>query len=208
MATESPRVEKRAPAGPIRRLYDWVLGWSQRRNSTLALGGIAFAESSFFPIPPDVLLIPLALGRPSRSLWYAAVCTACSVLGGLFGYLVGWGLFESVGRPLLEFYGEIDAYRRVGSLYRENLVLALGAAGFTPVPYKVFTIAAGGFGVPVAPFLAISAASRGARFFLVAGLLYVFGERVREWIDRHFNLLTVVFFLLLVGGFVLVRRVL
>ncbi|MGH7546062.1 MAG: YqaA family protein [Gemmatimonadota bacterium] len=197
-----------AGAGTLRRLYDWVLGWSQHRYGTWALAGIAFAESSFFPIPPDVLLIPLALGRPKRSLWYAAVCTLSSVLGGLFGYALGYGLFNSVGRPLLELYGAMDAYDHVGALYTQNLVLALGAAGFTPIPYKVFTIAAGGFAVPLLPFVVISAASRGARFFLVAGLLYVWGDRVRGFIDRYFNVLSVVFFALLVAGFALIRWVL
>lgn len=195
-------------AGPLRRLYDWVLGWSEHRYGTAALAGIAFAESSFFPIPPDVLLIPLALGRPSRSLGYAAVCTAFSVLGGLLGYALGYALFSSVGRPLLELYGAMEAYRHVGAMYNENLVLALGAAGFTPIPYKVFTIAAGSFAVPLLPFVVISAASRGARFFLVAGLLYLWGERVRSFIDRYFNVLSVVFFALLVAGFALVRWVL
>lgn len=207
MASE---VENIGPAGAgiLRRLYEWVLGWSQHRYGTWALAGIAFAESSFFPIPPDVLLIPLALGRPKRSLWYAAVCTLSSVLGGLFGYALGYGLFSSVGRPLLELYGAMDAYDHVGALYTQNLVLALGAAGFTPIPYKVFTIAAGGFAVPLLPFVVISAASRGARFFLVAGLLYVWGDRVRGFIDRYFNVLSVVFFALLVAGFALIRWVL
>lgn len=198
----------RGARGVLRRLYDWVLGWSEHRYGAVALAGIAFAESSFFPIPPDVLLIPLALGRPRRSLAYAAVCTAASVLGGLFGYALGFGFFNSVGRPLLELYGAMDAYHHVGAMYTQNLVLALGAAGFTPIPYKVFTIAAGGFAVPLLPFVAISAVSRGARFFLVAGLLYLWGERVRCFIDRYFNVLSVAFFALLVAGFALIRWVL
>lgn len=208
VATDSTRVGRRPGIRPVRRLYDWVLSRSQHRHGTVALGAVAFAESSFFPVPPDVLLIPLALGRPHRSLWYASVCTVFSVVGGLFGYAVGHGLFESVGRPILEFYGALDAYHRVGNLYRENLILALGGAGFTPIPYKVFTIAAGGFDIPLVPFVLISAVSRGARFFLVAGLLYVWGEQVRNWIDRYFNLLTVVVFALLVAGFALIRWVL
>jgi membrane protein YqaA with SNARE-associated domain len=198
----------RGPFALLRRLYEWVLSWSEHRYGAAALALVAFAESSFFPIPPDVLLIPLALGRPARGLWYAALCTACSVLGGLVGYAVGYGVFNSVGRPLLEFYGALDAYHHVGRLYHENLVLALGAAGFTPIPYKVFTIAAGGFAVPIIPFVVISAISRGARFFLVAGLLYLWGDQVRAWIDRHFNLATVALFALLIGGFAFFRWVL
>ncbi|MBI4512996.1 MAG: DedA family protein [Gemmatimonadetes bacterium] len=185
-----------------------MLSWSDHRYGSVALGAVAFAESSFFPVPPDVLLISLGLGRPRRSLWYGLICTALSVAGGMFGYFVGLALFESLGQRILEFYGAMDEYVQVGRLYRENLVVALGAAGFTPIPYKVFTIAAGAFAIPLVPFVIISAVSRGARFFLVAGLLYLHGERVRSWIERYFSLFTILFFVLLLGGFVLVRWVL
>ena len=205
---------KEPPAGKerrphlIRRAYDWVLSWADRPSGPIALTGVAAAESIFFPIPPDVLLIPLCLGEPKRSLRFALLCTAGSLAGAVVGYWVGAALYQSAGQWILEAYGYEDLYRRVGALYRDNLVVTLGAAGFTPIPFKVFTIAAGGFQVPILAFLGISAVSRGARFFLVAGLLRIFGEPVREFIDRWFNLLTIVLVLLIAGGFLVVRWVL
>lgn len=186
---------------PLRRLYDWVLSWANRPGGPWALGGIAVAEASFFPIPPDVLLIPLCLGRPRRSWWFAAICTVGSVAGAALGYLIGAALYQTVGVPILELYGLTAEYDALGARYAQNLVLTLGVAGFTPIPFKVFTIAAGGFAVPFGPFLAISLVSRGARFFLVAGLIRLFGEPIREFIDRHFNWLSIALAAAVVGGF-------
>lgn len=197
-----------AKRGAVRRLYDWTIGWADRPGGTWALFALAFAESSFFPIPPDVLLMALCIGRPRRSLWFAAVCTVGSVLGGMLGYYIGFALFEQIGRPVLEAYGVMDKFDWVGQQYRENLVLALGTAGFTPVPYKVFTIAGGAFQVPFLPFVVVSIVSRGARFFLVAGLIRIFGPTIKQFIDRYFNLLTIVFVALLVLGFLVVKLVL
>lgn len=191
----------------LRRLYDWVLSWADRPGGPAALFGLAAAESVFFPVPPDVLLVPMCLGKPRRALRFALLCTAGSVVGGVLGYWVGFTLYQSVGEWILDLYGYHDVYRRVGELYRENLVVALGAAGFTPIPYKVFTIAAGGFAVSLPAFLVISAVSRGARFFLVAGLLRVFGRPVREFIERWFNLLSLLFAVLVIAGFVVLRWV-
>lgn len=193
--------------GAIRRLYDWTLGWADRPGGPVALFALAFAESSFFPIPPDVLLMALAMGRPRRSFWFAAICTAGSVLGGIAGYFIGLLLFEQVGRPILEFYGAVGTFDHVGRLYRDNLVVALGTAGFTPVPYKVFTIAGGAFAVPLLPFIAVSAVSRAGRFFLVAGLIHFFGPPIKAFIDRYFNLLSIIFVALLVAGFAVIRLV-
>lgn len=204
-ASEAPAVAARP--GPLRRLYDWVLHWADHPSGPLALFVLAFAESSFFPIPPDVLLIALALGRPRRALWFATLATVGSVLGGIGGYYIGLALFEQVGRPILEWYNAMAKFDQVGELYRENLVLALGTAGFTPIPYKVFTIAAGAFSIPLLPFVVISAVSRGLRFFLVAALIFYFGPPIKRFIDRYFNLLTIAFVVLLVGGFVAVRFV-
>lgn len=189
--------------GPLRRLYRWVLGWADRPGGPAALFGIAVAEASFFPIPPDVLLIPLAIGKPKRSWWFAALCTAGSVLGAAGGYAIGAGLYEAVGEPILQFYGYSAEYARLGELYDSNLILTLGTAGFTPIPFKVFTIAAGGFGVSLPAFLAVSALSRGARFFLVAGLIRAFGPRIRDFIERHFNWLSLALAAGIVGGFLL-----
>lgn len=193
--------------GWIRRIYDWVLGWAESPYGSAALFLLAFVEASFFFVPPDVLLIALCVGRPRRSLFFAGLCTVGSVLGGIFGYVIGYQLFEMIGRPIIEFYDAGEAFRRVGELYTENLVLALGTAGFTPIPYKVFTIAAGAFAVPFAPFVAISLVSRGARFFLVAGLIRLWGPQIRDFIDRYFNLLTIVFVVALILGFVVLKYV-
>jgi membrane protein YqaA with SNARE-associated domain len=191
--------------GALRRLYDWVLSWADRPGGTWALFGISFAEASFFPIPPDVLLIPLSLGRPRRAFWFASVCTVGSVLGAVAGYLIGNFLLASIGQPILELYGAVDQYDELGRMYNDNLLLTLGTAGFTPIPFKVFTIAAGAFGVAFVPFVAISALSRGGRFFLVAGLIRLFGEPIREFIERWFNVLSILFVLLLIGGFLAIR---
>jgi membrane protein YqaA with SNARE-associated domain len=196
--------ETAARPGPVRRLYSWVLSWADRPGGTWALFGISFAEASFFPIPPDILLIPLALGRPRRSLWFALVCTIGSVMGAVAGYLIGSFLFSSIGQPILDLYGASDQYQELGRLFNENLWLTLGTAGFTPIPFKVFTIAAGAFDVLFVPFVLVSAVSRGARFFLVAGLLRLFGEPIRRFIEKYFNLLSILFVVLLVGGFFLV----
>lgn len=207
MSDGSPEVGLSTRRNPVRRLYDWVLSFADRPSGPAALVVLAASEAVFFPIPPDVLLIPLSLGRPSRAFRFAALCTLGSVGGALLGYWAGSTLYDTIGKPILQLYGYADVYRTVGELYRRNLVLALGSAGFTPIPYKVFTIAAGGFKVPLLSFVAISAVSRGARFFIVAGLLKAFGEPVREFIDRYFNLLTIAFVVLLVAGFVFIRVV-
>ncbi|MGD8867348.1 MAG: YqaA family protein [Gemmatimonadales bacterium] len=193
--------------GWVRRVYDWVLGWAESPYGGVALFVLAFVEASFFLVPPDVLLIALCVGRPRRSLYFATICTAGSVLGGIAGYVIGYQLYEMIGRPIIEFYGATDAFRRVGDLYRANLVLALGTAGFTPIPYKVFTIAAGAFSVPFAPFVLISTVSRGARFFLLAGLIRLWGPQIRGFIERYFNLLSVLVLIALVLGFVLLKYV-
>lgn len=188
-----------------RRLYHWVLSWAEHPQGTWALFLLAFAESSFFPIPPDVLLIALCLGRPRRAAWYALVCTTGSVLGGVAGYAIGYGLYDSVGRPILEFYHLTEKYAEVQSLYRRYDVWAVGIAGLTPIPYKVFTVTAGAFGISLPGFVAASIVGRGLRFGIVAALLRFWGEPAREFIDRHLGVLTILFVILLLGGFMLVR---
>jgi membrane protein YqaA with SNARE-associated domain len=198
-------VAQQARRGWVRRVYDWVLGWAESPYGALALFVLAFVEASVFFIPPDVLLIALCVGRPRRSLYFATLCTVGSVLGGISGYLIGYQLYELIGRPIIEFYDATEAFQRVGDLYRANLVVALGTAGFTPIPYKVFTIAAGAFSVPFAPFVLVSAVSRAARFFLVAGLIRIWGPQIRRFIERYFNVLTVVFVVALVLGFLVLK---
>lgn len=182
-------------------LVDWVVGWSQSPSGMVALFAIAFAESSFFPIPPDVLLITMALIEPETAFILALICSAGSLLGGMFGYLIGW----LGGRPLLH---RVFAERKIAVVkqaYEKYEIWAIAIAGFTPIPYKVFTLSAGTFGIPFRPFVAVSAVSRSARFFLVAGFIFLWGESVRDFLVKYFNWFTLLFMVLLIGGFVLLR---
>ena len=191
----------------IRRLYDWVLGWADSRYATPALATLSFTESFFFPLPPDPLLMALSLSKPKRAYFFAAVCSAASVIGGVAGYYIGLVLFEAIGKPILDFYGAMDKYLLVQTYFRAYDAWAVGVAGFTPIPYKVFTISAGAFRISFFVFVLASVISRSARFFIVAGLIKKFGGPIRSFIDRYFNILTFVFFALLVGGFLLLKLV-
>ena len=191
----------------VRRLYDWVLSLSESPYGTLALFLLAVAEASFFPIPPDVLLLALAVGAPHRALWFSLVCTLGSLIGAAAGYLLGLEFYELIGRRIIEVYGAQERYSQVAELYREWDAVAIAVAGFTPIPYKVFTIAAGAFHINFVTFLLASIVSRGARFFIVGGLIRWLGPGIKELIDRYFNLLTVAFVILLIGGFVIIKYV-
>ena len=191
----------------IRKLYDWVLRWADTPYSVPALFILAFTESSFFPIPPDVLLITLSLSFPKRAFKYATVCTIGSVIGGMFGYFIGYELMEIIGMPILNFYGAMDKYEYIQVLYMKYDAWAIGIAGFTPIPYKVFTIAAGAFKIDFLVFVLASIAGRAGRFFLVAWFIYHFGPPIKNFIDKYFNLLTFGFFALLIIGFLLIKYV-
>ena len=191
--------------GWIRQIYDRSLLWVQSPSGVWALFFIAVAESSFFPIPPDVFLMVLCLAVPAKSFRYAAICAAGSVLGGMLGYGLGMGFMDTIGVKILAWYGLQDKYEVVQNLYRQYDALAVGAAGFTPLPYKLFTITAGAFKINFVTFVLVSIVSRSARFFLVAAFIFKFGAPVRHFIDRYFNLLTIIFFILLIGGFLVVR---
>ena len=191
----------------LRALYDWVLRWADSRYALPALIIVSATESIFFPIPPDPLLMALALARPQRAYLYAAVCSASSVLGGVLGYLIGFYLLKSVGEPIIAFYGVADKYQLVQEYYRAYDAWAVGIAGFTPIPYKVFTISAGAFEIDFLVFLIASALSRSARFFIEAALIHRFGPSIRSFIDRRFNLLTILFIVLLLGGFLLFKGI-
>ncbi|MGB3647843.1 MAG: VTT domain-containing protein [Desulfobulbales bacterium] len=191
--------------GWIRQIYDRCLLWVQSPFGIWALFFIAVAESSFFPIPPDIFLMVLCITVPPKSFRYAAICAAGSVLGGILGYGLGLGFMDTIGVKILELYGLHDKYEVVQNLYRQHDALAVGAAGFTPLPYKLFTITAGAFKINFVTFVLVSIVSRSARFFLVAAFIYKFGAPVRHFIERYFNLLSVLFFILLIGGFLVVR---
>jgi len=189
----------------LRKLKAWVEAFAEKPGAGWALFLVAFAESSFFPIPPDVLLIALAVALPAKSFRYAAVCSVGSVLGGMLGYIIGLEFYEVIGRRIIEFYSLEEQYQAVKLLYEGNAFLTIAIAGFTPIPYKVFTIAAGAFQVSFATLVYASAISRPARFFLVAGLFFFFGARIKSFIDKYFELVTVAFIVLLVLGFVVVK---
>lgn len=199
----------RRPFTWLRRLYDWVLHWAETPYGTPALFLLAFAESSVFPVPPDVLLIALTLGMPRRAWWYALVCTLGSLAGAALGYFIGYAAWETLRGFFIPYLFSQAAFDSVGQLYQENAFLAVFTAAFTPIPYKVFTVAAGVWHehVPLWVLLAASAVGRPMRFFLVAGLLYLFGPPVRRLIDRYFDWLALAFGALLVGGFVVVSKV-
>ncbi len=181
----------------LRSLYEWVVAWAGTPYASVALFGIAFAESSFFPIPPDTLMIPLAISRPPLALVFATLATVASVLGGAFGYAIGkWG-----GQPVLHRFFNQEKVRMVQHYYHKYDVWAIGVAGFTPIPYKLFTISAGVFDLNFKRFMLASLLGRGGRFFLVGGLIMVFGETIQGFIDEYFDVAAVAFTVLLIGGF-------
>lgn len=188
-----------------RRLYDWTLHWAETPYAVPALAVLAFAESSFFPVPPDVLLIVLALAAPKRSFWFAAVCSIASVVGGLAGYAIGYFVWQGVDQFFFTYVFSEETFRQVAELYQDNAFWAVFTAGFTPIPYKVFTITGGVCQIDLATFLLASVISRSARFFTVAALFFFFGPPIKRFIDKYFNLLAVVFTVLLIGGFVVIK---
>lgn len=208
----SPAEEVRARAPwwqPHRRMYDWVLSLAHHKHSTTALFALSFAESSFFPIPPDVLQIALTLERRDKAWWFAAVSTLGSVLGGIVGYLIGMWAWEAIG-PF--FFEHIPGFTHehfdvVQEKYAAHAMLAILTAAFTPIPYKVFTITAGVFGVSLPVLIVGSLLGRAARFFLVAAIIWKFGAPAKLFVEKYFNLLTLVFMALLVGGLLLIKGV-
>lgn len=186
----------------LHALLAWVESFAHSPHGGTALFLFAFAESSFFPIPPDVLLIPLCLGDPSKAFWFAFLCSAGSVLGGMAGYGIGyWG-----GRPLVYKLFSDDKVRAVERLYERWNAWATGIAGLTPLPYKIFTLSGGACAINFKVFVIASVISRSLRFFAVAGLIYAFGEPIQAFIDKYLNLLSIAFVVLLIGGFLLVGR--
>ena len=190
---------------PHRALYDWTMNLAASRGATPAMATVSFAESSFFPIPPDVLLIPIAVARPAQWVRWAAVCTVASVAGAFLGYAIGALLFEAVAQPILQFYGRTDGFARLQAWYAEWGGWAVFAAALTPFPYKVITIFSGAVGMNLAAFAVVSLIGRAARFFLVAWLCARFGPPVRVFIERYLGLLTILFVVLLAGGFYALR---
>ncbi len=192
----------------LRRLYDWTMKQAGHRHALPAVAGISFIESSVFPIPPDVLIIPMVLAERTKAWLIATVCTIASVAGGLLGYAIGYFLFEQLGQPILAFYGYTEQFQEFRGFYQEWGFWFVAAAGFTPFPYKVITIASGVLTLNPVVFVLASVASRGGRFFILCGLLWYFGPPIRMFIERHLALLTVLFFVLLFGGFLVAHYML
>ena len=189
----------------LRKSYDWVMGLAASPNAERALGTVSFIESSFFPIPPDTMLIPMVLADRSKAWRYAFVCTLTSVLGGLAGYAIGYFLYEAVAQPLLEFYGNLEKFEAFKASYNEQGALIVLIGGATPVPYKVITIASGATQMNLAVFTIVSVIARGARFYAVCGLLYFFGEPIRNFIERYLGWVALASIVLFFGGFYLLK---
>ena len=189
----------------LKRTYNWTLEKAQHKNAKWYLSLISFAESSFFPIPPDILLIPMALASKANALFYAFICTLFSVLGGILGYAIGYFFYNSVGIYIVELYHLENSFNIFEDYYKEFGILIVLGAGITPFPYKFITIASGVFGLNIFLFIIVSIIGRGLRFYLIAILLYFFGEKIKLIIDKYFNVLTIVFFILLVGSVFIIR---
>lgn len=199
----------------IKRLYDWMLSWGESRWGAWALFFFAMAESSFFPIPPDVLLIALCVGATKKSFRFGAICLAGSIVGAIIGYYIGYFLWQTPSgeyTALADFFFahvfSVESFQSVGELYDKYNFWIVFTAGFTPLPYKLFTISGGLFHINFAMFLLASLVSRGLRFFLIAALIWKFGAPIKKFIDKYFNLLAIVFTVLLIGSFFLVANVL
>jgi membrane protein YqaA with SNARE-associated domain len=186
----------------IRRIYDWMMRVASGPNALPALGVVSFAESSFFPIPPDAMIIPMVLARPDQAWRIAFVATVTSVLGGIAGYAIGYYLFETIGQAVIAFYGYQEKFATFRDAYNEYGLWIILIKGLTPIPYKLVTIASGAAAFDFWIFIAASVATRGARFFLVAALLKRFGPPIRDFVERRLTLVTTVFVVCLVGGFV------
>ena len=206
-AAQGAAEEKGASKNVIRRMYDWVIGWAGSPYGLWALFFIAFIESSVFLIPPDVLLLALAFGAPKKSFKFAIVCAVGSVLGAVGGYFIGQFFYDSIGIWVVETYGLSAKMKVVEKLYNDNAFMALLAAGFTPIPFKVFTIASGMMKIPLSTLVLASAISRTGRFILVAAFVFFLGEKARVYIEKYFELLTIAFTIALIGGFVLLKYV-
>lgn len=189
----------------LRGLYDWTMSLAGHRRAMLALALVSLVESSVFPIPPDILIIPMVLASREKAWRIALLCTIASVLGGLVGYGIGYFFYESLGKSVLEFYGYAEKFSKFQDFYHQWGAWIVGGAGLTPFPYKLITIASGVANLDIIIFTVASAISRGLRFFIIAGLLWYFGDQIRIFIEKNLGILVTVFSILLFGGFVLIK---
>ena len=189
----------------LRSLYNWTLKKAEHKYSSWVLSIVSFTESSFFPIPPDVLLIPMIIAKRTKAWTYAFICTLSSVFGGVVGYAIGFFLFNSIGILIVEFYHLTNSFNTFENYYKEYGMLIVLGAGFTPFPFKFITIASGVFNLNIFLFIFTAFIGRGFRFYLLAILLFIFGEKIKFLIDKYFNILAVLFFILLIGSFMLIN---
>lgn len=189
----------------VRKVYDWMLAMSASPNAMWFLALVAFAESSFFPIPPDIMLIPMVLAMPAKAWRIAAVATVSSVLGGYFGYGIGVFFFDLIAKPILSFYGYMQQFDVFKDYYHQLGAWIVFGAGITPFPYKVITIASGVVHLDLVTFTIASVIARGMRFYLVAWLLKKYGARMKIFIEKHLGMLSILFLILLIGGFVAIK---
>tara|TARA_Y100000748_G_C15386332_1_gene445712 strand:- start:114 stop:698 length:585 start_codon:yes stop_codon:yes gene_type:complete len=189
----------------IRKLYDWTLEKSKHKNAPWFLAFISFIESSFFPIPPDIILIPMIIANKFRAWTYAFICTISSVLGGVGGYIIGYFFYNSIGMLIIQYYGLDNQFNNFESYYNDLGIWIVLGAGFTPFPFKFITIASGLFGLNFYLFVSVAFLARGLRFYILAYLLKLFGDWIARFIDKYFNLLSILFFILLVGSFILIK---
>ena len=192
----------------LRKLYDWTLEKSKDPKAPWFLAIISFSESSFFPIPPDIILIPMVIAKRAKAWFFAFICTISSVFGGVAGYLIGYFFYLTIGEFIIELYSYQSEYSDFQSKYEGEIWLwFVFFAGLTPFPFKIITIASGALKINMISFIAIALISRGLRFYLVATLLKFFGNYIKEYIDKYFNILTFVFFILLIGGFIFFKYI-
>lgn len=189
----------------IRKLYDWTLQKSRHPKASWFLAFISFIESSFFPIPPDIILIPMIIANKLRAWTYAFICTISSVIGGVGGYIIGYFFYNSIGIVIIQYYGLDNQFNSFESYYNDLGIWIVLGAGFTPFPFKFITIASGLFGLNFYLFVFVAFLARGLRFYLLAYLLKLFGDWISNFIDKYFNLLSILFFILLFGSFILIK---
>lgn len=190
----------KAPLKWLHNLYDWTTYWAKTRYANYALFGIAFVESSFFPIPPDVLLIAMCVSSPKKWWLSAFICTIGSLCGAYLGYFIGWGLYESIGKLIVETYHLQNVVKLIEVKYAENAFITIFTAAFTPIPYKAITITAGLFKISLMTLTIASIIGRAGRFFLVAGAIRIFGKKIADSIEKYFDIFSIIFVLLLAGG--------
>jgi membrane protein YqaA with SNARE-associated domain len=198
--------ERRIVGAMFKKLYAWTIALADSPHAPWALAAVAFAESSFFPIPPDIVLVPMTLAQPKRAWFYAGICTVASVLGGMVGYLIGALLYDTVGQWLIGLYGGAAKVESVREAYARWGAIFILVKGVTPIPYKFVTIVSGALGYSFALFVFLSIVTRGARFFIVAGLLNRWGEPIKAWLEEHFGLFIAVLVASIVAGFFIAAR--